>query len=240
MTKKSKSSAKKGLDILVPSIDEMQMRHQRELPMVSKTSQPTGKPPDVSDQSPSAPREKHNKKSIRPPVFFHREYEELHGYLSQWYISPFSDPSTNQIYNCAEQYMMHHKALFRNDETTAASILATPYPKDQKALGRCIANWDDEAWDGVKEKVVEQGSYLKYSQNKELRDKLLMTGERELVEASASDRIWGVGFNATAALSRRKDWGTNLLGKCLMRARERIRNDETEDMQQGFPRGHPP
>ncbi|KAH0160291.1 DUF1768-domain-containing protein, partial [Aureobasidium melanogenum] len=151
-------------------------------------------------------REKHNKKSIRPPVLFHREYEEPHGYL--------------------KQYMMHQKAVSRHDDTTAASILATPYPKDQKALGRCVANWDDDAWDEVKERVVEEGSYLKFSQNKELRERLLLTGERELVEASASDRVWGVGFNAKEALSRREEWGTNLLGRCLMRARERIKMED--------------
>lgn len=173
-------------------------------------------------------REKHNKKSARPPVLFHREYEEPHGYLSQWYISSFTDPSTNQIYNCAEQYMMHQKAVFCHDDTTAASILATPYPKDQKALGRCVANWNDDAWEEVKEKIVEEGSYLKFSQNKQLREKLLLTGERELVEASANDRVWGVGFNAKEALSRREEWGMNLLGKCLMRTRERIKKEEGE------------
>jgi ribA/ribD-fused uncharacterized protein len=181
-----------------------------------------------TDASPSPPisREKHNKKSVRPPVLFHREYDEPHGYLSQWYMSKFTDPTTNQTYNCAEQYMMHQKAVFCNDETTAVAILNTPYPKEQKDFGRAVANWDDTAWDTVKEKIVEEGSYMKFSQNKELRDRLLMTGDRELVEASASDRVWGVGFNAKSALSRREDWGTNLSGKCLMKARERIKEEE--------------
>jgi ribA/ribD-fused uncharacterized protein len=178
---------------------------------------------------PSMGREKHNKKSVRPPVLFHREYDEPHGYLSQWYISRFTDPTTNQTYNCAEQYMMHQKAVFRNEETAAAAILDTPYPKEQKDLGRAVANWDDAAWDEIKEKVVEEGSYMKFSQNKKLRDMLLMTGDRELVEASASDRVWGVGFNAKSALSRREDWGTNLLGKCLMKARERIKEEKKKE-----------
>lgn len=105
--------------------------HQRKLedsPSSSTRSLPSQGP--VSDAPSFALREKHNKKSIRPPILFHREYEEPHGYLSQWYISSFTDPNTKQTYNCAEQYMMHHKALFRDDSTTAASILATPYPKD--------------------------------------------------------------------------------------------------------------
>ena len=192
-----------------------------------EVSQPSDSLLHERDISPSSfmGREKHSKKSIRPPVFFHHEYEEPHGYLSQWYISSFADKSTNQTYNCAEQYMMHQKAVSRGDEATAADILSTPYPKEQKDLGRSVANWDDEAWDEIKEKVVEEGSYLKFSQNRELREKLLMTGDRELVEASASDRVWGVGFNAKSALSRREEWGTNLLGKCLMKARERIREE---------------
>jgi ribA/ribD-fused uncharacterized protein len=199
-----------------------------------EVSQPSDDALPERDASPSSTlgREKHVKKSIRPPVFFHREDEEPHGYLSQWYISSFTDPSTSQRYNCAEQYMMHQKAVSRNDDTTATAILDTPYPKEQKDLGRSVANWDDAAWDEIKEKVVEAGSYMKFSQNKELRDRLLMTGERELVEASASDRVWGIGFNAKSALSKREEWGTNLLGKCLMKARERIR-EEKESGQSG-------
>lgn len=123
---------------------------------------------------------------------------------------------------------MHHKAVSRGDGTTAADILRTPYPKEQKDLGRNVANWDDTAWDDIKERVVDEGSYLKFSQNKELKEKLLMTGDRELVEASASDRVWGVGFNAKSALSKREEWGTNLLGKCLMKARARIREEEAK------------
>lgn len=211
---------------LAKSSREIQQKKHEE--SAGKVSHSLESLPHEGDNSPSSSmgREKHNKKSVRPPVFFHREYEEPHGYLSQWYISSFTDPSTTQTYNCAEQYMMHQKAVSRGDETTAANILKTPYPKEQKDLGRSVANWDDTAWDQIKEKVVEQGSYLKFSQNKELREKLLMTGDRELVEASANDRVWGVGFNAKSALSKREEWGTNLLGKCLMKARERIREEE--------------
>jgi ribA/ribD-fused uncharacterized protein len=209
-----------------------QLQQHKDEDSFDETQQPSDTPIHETDTSPSSSmaREKHNKKSVRPPVFFHREYEEPHGYLSQWYISSFTDPSTDQIYNCAEQYMMHQKAVSRNDEAAATAILNTPYPKEQKDLGRAITNWDDAAWDEVKEKVVEEGSYMKFSQNKKLRDKLLMTGDRELVEASGSDRVWGVGFNAKSALSRRADWGTNLLGKCLMKARERIKEEMEKEM----------
>ncbi|KAH7026693.1 uncharacterized protein B0I36DRAFT_331157 [Microdochium trichocladiopsis] len=54
------------------------------------------------------------------------------------------------------------------------------------------------------------------------RDVLLQTGNKELVEASPMDRIWGVGFGAANAGANRGRWGLNLLGKCLMKAREQF------------------
>ena len=62
--------------------------------------------------------------------------------------------------------------------------------------------------------------YYKFSQNDDIRQKLLSTGNSTLVEASPRDRIWGIGLNITDAQSG-KDWkGKNLLGKTLMRVRE--------------------
>ncbi|KAI0099035.1 DUF1768-domain-containing protein [Nemania sp. FL0031] len=57
------------------------------------------------------------------------------------------------------------------------------------------------------------------------RDVLLATGDRELVEASPRDRIWGVGFGAKGAEAKRAKWGMNLLGKCLMEVREQFRKE---------------
>lgn len=55
---------------------------------------------------------------------------------------------------------------------------------------------------------------------------LLATGDRELVEASPRDRIWGVGFGAKNAAANRRRWGLNLLGTCLMQVREQFRNED--------------
>ncbi|KAI1122461.1 hypothetical protein F5Y10DRAFT_281703 [Nemania abortiva] len=57
------------------------------------------------------------------------------------------------------------------------------------------------------------------------REVLLATGDRELVEASPRDRIWGVGFGAKGAEAKRAKWGMNLLGKCLMEVREQFRKE---------------
>ena len=68
------------------------------------------------------------------------------------------------------------------------------------------------------------GNYAKFHQNKELRQFLLETGTRVLVEASPHDRIWGIGIGSED--SRAQDptrWlGLNLLGFALMEVRSRL------------------
>lgn len=82
-----------------------------------------------------------------------------------------------------------------------------------------------------KSRIVEEGNYHKFTISEDaerLRLLLMQTGERELVEASPMDRIWGVGFNEKNAGYNRKKWGQNLLGKALMVVRERLREEEAK------------
>lgn len=66
----------------------------------------------------------------------------------------------------------------------------------------------------------ENGHILKAAS---FREALLHTGDRELIEASPYDRIWGIGFAAAAAERNRARWGQNLLGKALMEVRDEFR-----------------
>jgi len=135
------------------------------------------------------------------------------------------------------RFMMYHKAMTFKDEETAKDILLTKNPRKCKALGRETKGFRNEIWDEVKLKIVEQGSYLKFTAGEgptgeKLKQKLLATGDRELVEASRFDRVWGVGFTADNLRkgengpAPRGLWGENLLGKALMSARRRIREEE--------------
>ena len=132
------------------------------------------------------------------PVYFWREYGDEHGYLSQWYHSPFhTDNGPTVIYQTAEQYMMHQKALLFSDHEIAAKILRTTVPKEQKALGRRVSNFSQEIWEANRERIVEEGSYFKFKYGEDegegkedglgLKAKLLATGDREIVEASPSN-----------------------------------------------------
>jgi len=111
------------------------------------------------------------------------------------------------------------------DTSVAEKIRQASTPAEAKALGREVSNFNQETWDANCDQVVEAGNYLKFSQNEECKRALLGTGEREIVEASPNDKIWGVGFNAEEALGRESEWGMNKLGRALERVRARLRKE---------------
>ena len=123
------------------------------------------------------------------------------------------------------EFRMYHKALLFNDQEIADAIALEPEPSQQKALGRKVKGFDRQKWKEKREKIVEEGNWWKFTQPKEgrLGSMLLETGDRLLVEASPYDRIWGIGYGASNAEENRGTWGENLLGKALMRVRERLR-----------------
>ena len=97
-------------------------------------------------------------------------------------------------------------------------------PKEMKAYGRAVANFDRETWDNACYGIVKKGNYSKFSQNPELLDFLLSTKNRILVEASPRDRIWGIGMGKANpdALCPLKWRGTNLLGFALTEVRDQL------------------
>ncbi|KAF2191152.1 DUF1768-domain-containing protein [Zopfia rhizophila CBS 207.26] len=163
------------------------------------------------------------------PVYFWRPFEE-NGYLGQWYESEWEHEGCKYV--TAEMWMMVQKAKLFGDEECAQRMLATTDPKRHKALGREVRNFNDKTWNLHRTRIVEEGTYHKFTKSKnaiQLRQWLLETRDRELVETSPRDRIWGVGFGKANAGKNRHRWGQNLLGKALMSVRERLRGEQKED-----------
>ncbi|MCJ1360574.1 MAG: hypothetical protein MMC33_010582 [Icmadophila ericetorum] len=164
------------------------------------------------------------------PIFFWREHAK-NGFLSQWYHSPFYSETLRKTFTCAEQAYMYSKAIYFGDQAIATAIMNAETPGKQKVLGRMVEGFDEKRWDAVKFEIVVQGSRDKFTQTVDLEERerlkrmLLNTRGRELVEASPSDRIWGIGFAAEVAEGQRANWGQNLLGKALMTARARLREE---------------
>lgn len=143
---------------------------------------------------------------------------------SNWTHSPFT---LNKIkYNCVEQFMMAKKAEFFNDTKTYNKIMKASHPREQKALGREVKNYNDNKWSSVRYQIVLEGTLAKYQQNESLKQKLLDTGDLIFVEASPSDTIWGIGMDENHPnATRPQNWkGKNLLGKCITETRSIIRS----------------
>lgn len=129
---------------------------------------------------------------------------------------------------------MVQKALLFSAPSTARQILSLTSTDPStlglvKSLGRThIPLFSDPTWIAERERIVLEGNLLKFRQNPELRELLLATGEKHLVEASPRDRIWGVGFGEKKALQEKDRWGLNLLGKALEKTRDILRAEEAE------------
>lgn len=154
-------------------------------------------------------------------ICFHNTDEE-HGYLSNWYASPFMVGGV--VFSSVEQFMMYRKAMCFCDEKVAQKICTTNNPAEIKELGRQVLNYDERVWAGVRQIIVYEGLLAKFSQDEKLRNKLKSTGKTVLAECAVKDLIWGVGLSMKDPnrFDTTKWKGQNLLGYTLMMVRERI------------------
>lgn len=126
-----------------------------------------------------------------------------------------------------EHYFHYQKANLFNDKSAKIAILNTPIPLQAKRIGQEIINFDPKAWDAVAEKHIANGMYLKFSQHPELKEKLLATGNEDLLEANPYDNKYGIG---------RDGKGQNLTGKYLMRVRELFQEQTIDPSQINMPK----
>ena len=142
--------------------------------------------------------------------------------LSQWY--PHTFVSDRVSYLTAEHFMMAEKARLFGDQEHLGLILAAESAAEAKKLGRQVRNFDTGLWNEHRVDVVVRGSVAKFGSDETLRNYLVGTGNRVLVEASPRDRVWGIGMgkdNVSAELP--SQWrGNNLLGFALMQARAEL------------------
>ncbi|MGI5471154.1 NADAR family protein [Streptomyces sp. CA-132043] len=142
--------------------------------------------------------------------------------FSQWWPAPFTVDGVR--YPTAEHWMMAGKARLFGDRQALQRVLRAGHPKQAKDAGRTVRGFDEETWRRHRYALVVEGSLHKFGQDAALRDYLLGTGQRVLVEASPLDRIWGIGLAADdeRAADPERWQGLNLLGFALMEARQRL------------------
>lgn len=114
------------------------------------------------------------------------------------------------------------------DEKTAVQLAMTP--GKAKSAGKKVTMRPN--WDQIKNQVMLEIVRAKFKQNRNIKMKLLATGDAELIESNWwGDDFWGV-FEGN---------GQNKLGKILMQVREelRIEGRSYEDEQQIRPEAGP-
>lgn len=142
--------------------------------------------------------------------------------LSQWWPAEFT--VEGHRFADAEHYMMWRKARLFGDLDISERVLASRHPGQAKQLGRRVDGFDEEVWRRHRVSIVVDGNRAKFTQDDRLRDYLVGTGQRVLVEASPIDRVWGSGLARDHPdAARPENWpGANLLGFALMRVRHEL------------------
>ncbi|WP_459195698.1 NADAR family protein [Wukongibacter baidiensis] len=143
--------------------------------------------------------------------------------FSQWWMSDFS--TGLNTYCCMEQYMMAEKARLFGDKEIEEKIMECRDQKNIKELGRKVRNFDGEIWNKIKYSIILNGNYNKFIQNDDLREFLISTGDKIIVEASPYDKVWGIGMlSSDEGVENPNNWrGENLLGFGLMEVREELK-----------------
>ena len=163
--------------------------------------------------------------SQQPAIFFHKETMR-YGFLSNFYMpATFTDPTISRIeFSSSEKYYMAAKAAFAQNAQSFLYIMKTNDPSTAKEHGSSFRVPRD--WERVRVGVMEYACYLKFSQNHNIGQALLDTGDTELVEAAPNDNVWGIGMSENQAQNVDPSFwpGTNLLGKVLMRVRNHLKN----------------
>jgi N-glycosidase YbiA len=138
--------------------------------------------------------------------------DEPHGWTVNF--SPHAVELDGVRWPTVEHYYQAQK--FPNSPDTVKRILAQPDPLGAKAIaheGRDLG-FARRDWDQVKDGVMKRGLVAKLDQHPELKELLLATGTKRIVEDSPEDYYWGCGRDGT---------GTNRMGALWEELRERLR-----------------
>ena len=143
-------------------------------------------------------------------IYFYKEFGEL-GYLATY--SPNGFILDDVFYKTSEHYYQSKKF---NDKNISDKIINANTPKEASYIGRDRSNKPIKLWRLVKCDVMFEAVIYKFLANLELRNKLLNTGNEEIIEETTKESFWGCGILKN---------GYNNYGKILSLVREKLKED---------------
>lgn len=128
---------------------------------------------------------------------------------------PEGEPPTI-TFSTAEAYFQSRKAVFVGDKYSYYKIAQASHPAETKRIGRGI-KLDPVEWNKVRDEYMRETVRLKFEQNPQLMDSLLdpTFDKKTFVEASPTDKYWGIGWCDPVAMWHEGEWGENQLGEIL-------------------------
>jgi ribA/ribD-fused uncharacterized protein len=127
-------------------------------------------------------------------------------------------------YNSVEQRYMQSMALHAKDLHRAHKVMSAEDPVMQKRVMQGLTK--SESWKKAAIPAMKAALTAKFTQNPDLADFLLRTGESELVEAAPTDNFWGAGISMDSPqIYDKTNWkGKNMLGQMLVEVRTMLAN----------------
>ena len=144
-------------------------------------------------------------------IYFYNQNIQPYGSFSNY--SNHSVIIDNLLYKTTEHYFQSQK--FINNPTYMELIRTSSSPSISKKLGSTRTYKIRDDWESVKDDIMLKASRHKFTQHNDLKQLLLSTNDKILVEHTQFDSYWGDGKDGK---------GLNKLGKCLMIIREELRN----------------
>lgn len=143
------------------------------------------------------------------------KFQEQYRFLSNFYICPVTYDGV--MYSSAEAAYQAQKTTVPEDR----ALFAEMKPDVAKQMGKAIKLRPD--WPEVKQQHMQEILRAKFTQNPQLKAKLLETGDQLLVEGNTwHDNEWGI----CQCPKCRQVKGQNLLGKALMDLRKSLHEED--------------
>lgn len=148
-------------------------------------------------------------------------FKDEYRWLSNFWIAPTQIMSLT--YSTTEHF---YQAMKCADPLERHEILRAETPGQAKRLGASVAIRPD--WDEIKVSVMRIASFSKFSQSRELANRILSTGDEEIVELNHwHDNFWG-RCTCDDCVENPDVIGKNNLGMILMDVRSHVKNRQEE------------
>ena len=154
----------------------------------------------------------HNLFSKKEPkeIKFYNSYEPYHEFSNFYRCGILVD---GKYWPTSEHYFQAQKFVgtpyVEKIRKSASAREAFQFSRDP-----LVSRWIRSDWDQVKDDVMLKTLRFKFNQDEGVRDKLLETGDKKLVEHTDNDSYWGDGGGT----------GLNKLGTLLMQVRGELRS----------------